>query len=70
MTNFENDTLYTLLCMKSKELKEFSEKEEIQQFVDRKAISELSEFVNRIRGDIYYVDNKIRDWKLENTKED
>lgn len=66
MTKFENEALYELLSMKVKELKEISEKEETQEIVDRNSVSTLSELVEKVRGDIVYVDTKIRNHKEGN----
>lgn len=63
MTKFENEALYELLSMKVRELKELSEKEETQEIVDRKSLDSLSEFAERVRGDIFYVDTRIRNYK-------
>lgn len=66
MTKFENESLYELLSMKVKELKELSEKEEMQEIVDRKAVADLSMLAERVRGDVFYVDTKIRNYKEGN----
>lgn len=60
MTKFENEALYELLSMKVKELKELSEKEKTQEIVERKAVAELSELAEKVRGDIFFVDTRIK----------